>query len=416
MAEFSSRENCYEANYEIAGSKVMFQELHMKKLRIGIIGAGRMGGIRGRSARRHPGCEVLEVADTNLSRAQLLAAELGCAASADCAGLITREDIDAVVVATPHKFLAPISAAALRAGKHALCEKPGARTSAEAETMLRVLYGSWPPAEGEMLPPARRAGAAQLVVGFTLRHHPAIVRARELLTKGEIGRPMYLVGRYGHGGRPGYEQEWRAMRDLAGGGELLDQGIHLIDVSRWFLGEFEEVAGFVGTYFWRPRQAAGNNTLEDNAFLLLRSAAGHVASLQASWTQWKNLFAFEVHGENGFLQVQGLGGSYGKEQLTVGYRNTQGGPPETKEIDLRAGGTTESENDVWAVEWQAFVSAVSGPNLIADRAPMIQPASAIDAWQALRIVEAAYEASRTGAGTPLREQSVGVSKRSLTTA
>jgi predicted dehydrogenase len=235
------------------------------------------------------------------------------------------------------------------------------------------------------------------------------VRARELLANGEIGRPMYLVGRYGHGGRPGYEQEWRAMRDLAGGGELLDQGVHLIDLSRWFLGEFEEVAGFVGTYFWRPKHAAGNNTLEDNAFLLLRSAAGNVASLQASWTQWKNLFVFEVYGENGFLQVQGLGGSYRREQLTVGYRNGYGDPPETKEIDLWAGGTAEPESDVWAVEWQAFVSAVSGSNPLANHAPIIKPASAIDAWQALRIVEAAYEASRTGTGIPVRQQSVEMS-------
>jgi len=388
----------------------------MKKLRIGVIGAGRMGGIRARSAKRHPTCEVLGVADTDLTRAQSLAVDLGCTASADWAELIAREDIDAVVVATPHKFLAPISAAAVQAGKHVLCEKPGARTSAEAETMLRVLYGSWPPAKFENLLPARRAGVAQLVIGFTLRHHPAVVRARELLAGGEIGRPMYLVGRYGHGGRPGYEQEWRAMRDLAGGGELLDQGVHLIDLSRWFLGEFEEVVGFVGTYFWRPKQAAGNNTLEDNAFLLLRSAAGNVASLQASWTQWKNLFVFEVYGENGFLQVQGLSGNYGREQLKIGYRNLHGGPPETKEIDLWAGGTAEPESDVWAVEWQAFVSAVSGSNPLANHAPIIKPASAIDAWQALRIVEAAYEASRTGTGIPLRQQSVEVSNPYLTTA
>jgi predicted dehydrogenase len=359
---------------------------------------------------------VLGVADTNFSRAQSLAVDLGCTASADWAALITREDIDAVVVATPHKYLAPISAAALQAGKHVLCEKPGARTSAEAETMLSVLYGSWPAAKFEILPPVRQPRFAQLVIGFTLRLHPAVVRARELLANGEIGRPMYLVGRYGHGGRPGYEQEWRAMRDLAGGGELLDQGVHLIDLSRWFLGEFEEVAGFVGTYFWRPKQEDGDNTLEDNAFLLLRSAEGNVASLQASWTQWKNLFVFEVYGENGFLQIHGLGGSYGPETLTVGHRNLHGGPPETKEINLWAGGTAESENDVWAVEWQSFVSAVSGSNPLAKRDPIIKPASAIDAWQALRIVEAAYEASRAGTGISLRPQSVEVSKPYLTNA
>jgi predicted dehydrogenase len=250
-------------------------------------------------------------------------------------------------------------------------------------------------------------------MGFTLRHHPAVARARRLLADGEIGRPMYLVGRYGHGGRPGYEQEWRGRLDLAGGGELIDQGVHLIDLSRWFLGEFEEVAGFVGAFFWRANPPAENNALEDNAFLLLRSAEGHVASLQASWTQWKNLFAFEVYGETGFLQIRGLGGSYGAEELVVGRRNPRGGPPETKQIRLSPEEATESQDDVWALEWQAFVSAVLDPDPPAHGAPGIRPASAIDAWQALRIVEAAYEASRTGAALPLRRQSLAISHPTL---
>ena len=114
----------------------------MKKLRIGIIGAGRMGRIRAHSAARHANCEVAGVADTNPSQALALAAEVGCKASGDWIGFDRREDIDAVVVATPHKYLAPISAAALEERKHVFCEKPGARTPAEAEAMLRVLYGA----------------------------------------------------------------------------------------------------------------------------------------------------------------------------------------------------------------------------------------------------------------------------------
>lgn len=388
----------------------------MKRLGIGIVGAGRMGRIRAHYARCHPRCEVVEVVDTNLRQAQSLAAEFGCAASTEWTRLLERDDIDAVVVATPHKYLAPISAAALRAGKHAFCEKPGARTSAEAETMLRIVYGAWPPADPVLFPPVRQQGSAQLMIGFTLRHHPAIVRARELMAEGEIGRPMYLLGRYGHGGRPGYEQEWRAIREVAGGGELLDQGAHLIDLSRWFLGEFEEVSGFVGTYFWRPKHPAGDSVLEDNAFLLLRSADGNVASLQASWTQWKNLFAFEVYGENGFLQVQGLGGSYGPEKLLIAHRCPQGGRPETQEIDFSTGETTEPESDVWTLEWEAFVGTVLDSGLPGNRNPMIQSASAIDAWQALRIVEAAYEASRTGAAVPLHRPVAVLAGKSQTTA
>jgi predicted dehydrogenase len=377
----------------------------MKKLRIGIIGAGRMGRIRARSAVHHSRCEVAGIADTNLPQAESLAEEVGCGASADWAALIRRDDIDAVVVATPHKYLAPISAAALEEHKHVFCEKPGARTPAEAETMLRVLYDDWQPADTTLFPRIARRGAAKLVIGFTLRHHLAIARARESLAAGEIGKPMYLIGRYGHGGRPGYEQEWRHVPDLAGGGELLDQGIHLIDLSRWFLGEFAEVAGFSGNYFWGSRDAARNGGLEDNAFLLLRSAKGRVASLQASWTQWKNLFSFEVYGENGSLHVQGLGGSYGQEKLLVSRRRAQGGAPDTREIDIRAGRTPASQDDVWTLEWQAFVNEVSSRGNGESRASAAKPASAMDAWEALRIVEASYAASRTASAVPLQRLS-----------
>ena len=372
-------------------------EAKVKILRIGIVGAGRMGRLRAASADQHPRCEVAGIADSRLPQAQLLASEFGCMATKDWTQLVSREDLDVVVVATPPKYSAAISAAALQAGKHVFCEKPGARAAAEVEKVLRALHGAWPPVGAVNAASSGKYLAPQFVMGFTLRHHPAIARARHLLAGGEIGRPMYVLGRYGHGGRPGYAQEWRAQRDLAGGGELLDQGVHLIDLSRWFLGEFAQVTGTVDAYFWRPDPPAEGDPLEDNAFLLLRSAQGFTASLQASWTQWKNHFGFEVYGENGFLQVQGLGGSYGEEKLLMGRRNPEGGSPEIKEIRLSGSVTAESHDDVWALEWQAFINALLGEELHAG----VPPASAYDAWQALRIVEAVYEASRTGATLPL---------------
>ena len=366
----------------------------VNKLRIGIIGAGRMGRIRAHSAILHPSCEVVGVADTDLRQAESLAAEAGCDATSDWTQLIRREDIDAVVVATPHKFLAPISVAAIGERKHVLCEKPGARNPAEAETVLRALHGVWPPADGAPIPRFVKESAAELVIGFTLRHHQAIARARQLLKGGEIGKPMYLIGRYGHGGRPGYEQEWRHDPDLAGGGELLDQGIHLIDLSRWLLGEFAEVTGFVGNYFWGMRGGAASGGVEDNAFLQLRSAQGRVASLQASWTQWKNLFSLEVYGESGFLEVQGLGGSYGDEKLVVGHCRPRGGAPDTCAINLDTAKSLDSQGDVWAREWHAFVAEVMDRGNSESCPPGAEPATAVDAWQALRVVDAAYLASR----------------------
>ncbi len=356
----------------------------MNTVGIGIIGAGRMGRIRGLSAKAHRHCRVVAVVDTVAERARSLAAELGCDHGTDPDWLLARNDVDAVVVSTPHKYLAWNTCAALEAGKYVFCEKPGARTPAEAESYLRVLHCGWP---------AKPHDHSRLTIGFTLRHHPAVSRARELLVEGVIGEPMYVRGRYGHGGRPGYDQEWRGSAELAGGGELLDQGVHLIDLSRWFLGEFVQVSGRVGTFFWGASSSADSQFggLEDNAFLLLSTKRGTIASLHASWTQWKNMFSFEAYGSTGSLQIDGLGGYYGPERLIITRRKPEGGVPDLEEIvfnGTEAGGA----HDVWAREWAAFIARVL-PNDYADSCPAINSAGGIDAWQALRIVESTYRAS-----------------------
>jgi predicted dehydrogenase len=148
---------------------------------------------------------------------------------------------------------------------------------------------------------------------FNHRYHPAVFKAHQLVADGEI-RPVYFIRCiYGHGGRPGYEKEWRASRDVCGGGEMLDQGVHVVDLFRWFLGEFEEAFGYKPTCYW-PME------VEDNAFALFKTAKGQVAQMHTSWTQWKNRFTFEIFGEAGYLIVEGLGGSYGVETLTIGKR------------------------------------------------------------------------------------------------
>jgi len=370
-----------------------------------------MGRIRAQSAQAHPECRVVQVVDPVSERAEALAKEVGCEAGADWERLVARRDLDAVVVATPHKHLAPITIAALQTGKHVFCEKPMARTVAEADEVLKC----------------HRSNPQVLVVGFTLRHHPAIARARELLLEGAIGDPFFIRGCYGHGGRPGYEREWRADPEAAGGGELLDQGIHLIDLSRWFLGEFSETAGFTATYFWGSEKRlddagpGGRTPVEDNGFVLLRTEEGRVASLHASWTQWKNLFRFEVFGREGFLTIEGLGGSYGPERLVIGRRLFLGKPPEVVELTfsedglraegrgpascgaLRAVGEFPASPTVWAGEWAAFVASIraheSASSAGADHEHRVTvergvdscpSAGALDARQALRIVHVPY--------------------------
>jgi predicted dehydrogenase len=372
-----------------------------------------MGRIRSLCATAHPQSELVEVVDTIAQHARTLAAEAGCRAGSDWQKLIEREDVDAIVVATPHKYLAPITTAALNAGKYVFCEKPGARNAAEAAIVLKAAYGSATARELGPAAPIASESNTRLFVGFTLRHYPAVVRARELVAAGVIGEPMYVRGRYGHGGRPDYNLEWRGDPEMAGGGELLDQGVHLIDLSRCFLGEFEQVFGSVSTYFWGSKQNPKDRKLEDNAFLSLRTNAGRLAWLHASWTQWKNLFSFEIYGEDGALHINGLNGHYGPHQLQIVRRRSGGGAPEVQEIDFASGKSQNALDDVWAREWATFISSVIGGREKRNGNETLLSACGVDAWEALKIVEATYEASRHGTSVMLRRSAAAVYDASL---
>jgi predicted dehydrogenase len=347
-------------------------------LRIGIVGCGLIGRRRAAVA-REAGHRVVAVADVDAAKAAALAQESGAEPLSDWRRLIERPDIDAVVVATFNAALAPVTIASLESGKHVLCEKPLGRNFAEAEQMVAA---------------GRKAGRI-LKTGFNHRHHPAIRKACELCRQGDIGPLMFIRAVYGHGGRPGYDKEWRANGELAGGGELLDQGVHILDLCRWFMGDFAEAFALTGTFFWDlgclpgnsgagilPVAPSGPQRLEDNAFVVLRAKDGGIVQFHTSWTQWVNRFSFEVFGRAGCVAVEGLGGSYGSETLTVSRRRNEGGKPE-QEIETFAG-----PDDSWRLEWQEFVSAISE-----GRQPL---ASGQDGLETMRLVGALYESARTG--------------------
>jgi predicted dehydrogenase len=182
-------------------------------------------------------------------------------------------------------------------------------------------------------------------VGFNHRYHRAFQQARRLVDSGALGELLFLRARYGHGGRLGLAREWRAQPQRSGGGELIDQGVHLIDLARWFLGEFVEVAGFTHTYFW-------DMPVEDNGFMLLKTAARQVAFMHASCTEWKNTFSWELYGRDGKLQVDGLGGSYGVERLTWYRMLPAMGPPETTIWEY------PMPDDSWAMEMAEFIEDI----------------------------------------------------------
>ena len=318
-------------------------------MRVAIIGCGLIGA---RRARALAGARLVACCDVVRERAGALAAQFpGCDATTAWQEAIAGADI--VVVATTHDQLAPIAAGAAAAGKHVLVEKPGARRAAELDPVARC---------------AAETGAL-VRVGFNHRFHSALQKAREIFDSGALGPMMFVRGRYGHGGRPGYEREWRADAALSGGGELVDQGVHLIDLARWFLGDFTSVCGHAATYFW-------NMPVDDNAFLLLRTAAGQTAFLHASWTEWKNLFSLEICGRDGKLEITGLGGSYGTERLAWYRMLPQMGPPETQIWEYPMADRS------WELEFAAFLDDI---RLGRQPSPGIADAQAV-----LRVVERVY--------------------------
>jgi predicted dehydrogenase len=274
-------------------------------LRIAIVGCGLIGQKRARAMGQST--RLVAVADARRDRAQALAGQYpGCEVELDALSCVRRRDIDAVVISTTNDGLASLTLAAVQAGKHVLVEKPAARNATEL---------------GPVISATHKAGVV-VKVGFNHRFHPALSKAHALVEEGAIGPLLYVRGRYGHGGRLGYDSEWRANPTIAGGGELLDQGVHLLDLTRWFLGNLVEVRGLASTFFWKM-------PVEDNGFVFARTRSGQVAWLHASCTEWKNLFSFEIFGRDGKLQIDGLGGSYGVERLSFYRMLPQMGPPET---------------------------------------------------------------------------------------
>jgi len=316
----------------------------------GLIGKKRLAGLPARS-------KLVVACDTNLARAEELVKSASTGrALVDFNQALADPQVEAVIVATVNSALAEVSAAAIRAGKHVLVEKPAGVTVPQVDELIAL---------------AGKQGV-RVRVGFNHRFHPAFHKAREIFSSGVMGELMFVRARYGHGGRVGYDQEWRANPKLSGGGELIDQGIHLIDLAGWFLGEFTEVEGHAATFFWKM-------PVDDNAFLSLRTARGQTAWLHVSCTEWKNMFSFEIYGRNAKLHIEGLGGSYGVEKLYHYQMKPEMGPPDTKVLEF------SGPDKSWQMELTEFEQDIQ-----LKREP---EAGLKEARAALRMVEEIYRKS-----------------------
>jgi predicted dehydrogenase len=330
-------------------------------LRVAIVGCGLIG--EKRAAALQSSDDVVGATDVIFERADALVQRYGGRACTSIEELIAL-DPDVVIVATTHDQLTPMAELALRAGSHVLVEKPAGLGTAQIQRLMRA---------------AEDAGTI-VKVGFNHRFHPAISQLADEVHSGRHGELMHLRARYGHGGRIGYDREWRADPARSGGGELIDQGMHLLDLTHWIAGALPLRCALLRTHFW-------DTEVEDNAALILgvkdeRSAPW--AMLHVTWTEWKNTFSIEVYCRTAKLQVDGLVGSYGTQRLRIYRMRPELGPPGLEE-------RTYADEDVsWVAEWENLVQAIAfGGDVLGSLA---------DAYYAWARVQDAYADSPVYAG------------------
>lgn len=324
-------------------------------LRFGVIGLGRMGRTRLATISRHPDTEAIVAYDPEPGEV-----EPGIRLVDDARAVIESE-VDAVFVCTPNRVTPDIVCAALDSGKHVFAEKPPGRSVRDVERILR---------SEEARPDLK------LKFGFNHRHHLGIVEAKAIADSQRYGRLLWARGVYGKGERPSNDLDWRNDPHEAGGGILLDQGIHMVDLLRYFLGDFAEVKSMCATSFW-------DTPVEDNAFALFRTETGRIGSLHSSFTQWKHLFRLELGFSDGYLTVDGMPSStrsYRDERIVHAQRRTGplftvGNPPEESRF--------YNMDPSWDHELEEFVECV-------DRGLPIRHGTSRDAYEAMRAVAAIY--------------------------
>ena len=326
-----------------------------------VIGYGYMGQIRRRVVENLPELELGGICDPSLTPEQIGA---DCPHYRDYRDAIDDTRPDVVFVCMPNRYSPDACVYALERGCHVFCEKPPGRNLADVHRIIAA----------EQAYPGLK-----VMFGFNHRHHPAILEARSIVNAGRMGRITWLRGVYGKSGGRGrdFEQSWRNDPAISGGGILLDQGIHMLDLFRFFCGDFQEVYGLLSTKYW-------NIPVEDNAFVLLRNAQGQIAQLHSSATLWKHTFCLDIGLEGGYLIAQGLlskTGSYGREMLIIGRKPGDG-------EDVALGNPREEvvyfDKDLsWELQVKELVNCIRNDHPVAD-------SSSLDALRVMEIIDAVY--------------------------
>jgi len=336
------------------------------KLRFAVVGIGGFGTRRVKAVIKAGG-RVTCMVDLDEERISKMASELGCDYSVDYRKAVKRADVDCVIVAAPNKFHAPITIAALEAGKHTICEKPLARNPKEARAMVD----------------AAKRNKVFLKTGSNLRYFSNIKKAKELIDKKAIGRPLFIRGWIGHDGKK-VLHAWNVKRDIAGGGTMLDNGAHILDLFRWFTGDFSDCFGYVRT-LQMPID------VEDNGMGLFRTRDGRMAFIQSSWTEWSGYMYMEVYGSEGSILIDNRGertAGAGKWFITSNTVHT------TKEGTRQVFDYSAEPPQSYELELRDFIERIKK-----GRQPM---ASGYDGMKVIEMVDGIYKSSKTGRVVKLR--------------
>lgn len=328
----------------------------MNKLRVGIAGYGIVGKRRHQFIAEHPALAVTALCEQTFPE--------------DFAGLpgveyfrsyqqLLQTDLDILFVCLPNNIAAEVTIAALEKGLHVFCEKPPGMDVADIRRVIEV---------------EARHSKSKLKYGFNHRYHDSVREALRIIQSGDLGEVINLRGVYGKSRVIPFSGGWRSKRELAGGGILLDQGIHMLDLMRLFCGEFEEVKSFISNDFWK-------HNVEDNAYALLKDKKGRVAMLNSSATQWQHKFNLEISLTQGYIELHGIlsgSKSYGEERIVIGKRDedSDNGQMESKVIKFL-------QDNSWKDEIFEFADAV-----ISDKP--IESGNSNDALETMKLVYNIY--------------------------
>jgi predicted dehydrogenase len=337
-------------------------------LRVGVAGYGSTGQIRRKHIDAHPRMQTVAVCDRTVPTPGETSD--GMRMWSDWEQLL-EDELDVLFVCLWNDIAPTVVMEGLRRGLHVFCEKPPGRT---VDDVIRVR-------EVEHAHPHLK-----LKYGFNHRYHQSVRDALKIIQSGDLGPVVDLRGVYGKSKMIRFDQDWRTKREIAGGGILLDQGIHMVDMMRLFAGEFVDIHAHVSNAFWC-------HDVEDNAYALMRTAEGVVAMLHSSATQWRHRFGLDITLKEGGLSLSGIlssSRSYGAETLTVVYRGDDdlGDPREVT--------TRYNEDQSWHDEIEEFARAI-----IANRE--IRHGSSLEALKTMQLVYDIYAADREWAGRWLDE-------------